>query len=116
MQKVVIAAYHPLVIKGVVHALEESEADCEIVGRTHSPKGLLELIKRYRPDVAIIDTAITWKSDVELLNEIQRIDPVIELHFIYVHPNDKVVCEYLEKRSSKHTYKYIKKDYLLSNS
>lgn len=112
MQKIVIAAYHSLVIKGVAKTLEESEIDCKIVGRTHSAKGLVELIKRYNPDVAVIDISITWKSGIDLLDEIQRIDPVMELHFICIHPSDKTVCEYMEKRSSNHTFQYIKRDYL----
>lgn len=114
MQKVVIASFHPLLLKGIISSLEENEVDCEIVGRTHSAKGLLALIKRFNPDAAIIDISITWNCGMDILGEINKIDQAhtLEIHFICTHPIDKNVCEYLEKKSGKTTYQYIKKDHL----
>ncbi len=112
MQKVVVSAHHPLVLKGIISTLNEKNSGCNIVGRARSAKGLLSLVKTYRPDVAIIDLAINWNSKLDLLAEIHKIEPEIELHFISVHPIDDPICQIMEKYSPNHKYEYIKRESL----
>lgn len=113
MQRVVVSAYHPLVLKCIINTLNEKSSGCEIVGQARSAKGLLALLKSYRPDVAVIDLAVNWNSGLDLLAEIHRIEPGIELHFISTHPIDDSPRQFMEKHSPKNRYVYIKRENLV---
>jgi DNA-binding NarL/FixJ family response regulator len=114
MFTVVVAAYHPLVLQGINQIVYEKHNTGKIVGQTTTVKGLITLIRNHNPTVAIVDVGITWNSNIDIIEEIRKINPSIELHFLNVHPADRSVRDYLENKSIKYLKinvgKYINKD------
>jgi DNA-binding NarL/FixJ family response regulator len=101
MHSIVNAAYHPLVLKGINQVIKEKYSSSKVIGQTTSVKGLITLLRKYKPDTAIIDVSITWDSKVDLLEEIRQVHPALELHLICVHPVDRIVRDYLENKAKK---------------
>ncbi len=114
MFTVVVAAYHPLVLQGINQIVKEKHNSGKIIGQTTTVKGLITLINNHNPTVAIVDVGITWNSNIDILEEVTKINPSIELHFINLHPADRSVRDYLENKAMRYLKinvgKYINKD------
>ena len=101
MNKVLIAAYHPIVLKGISEIIEEKLPGSEIIGTATHAKTFLSLLEIHKPDAAVVDVAITWKSEIDILDEIYKIHPGVKLHFVSTHPFDHSVQKYLVKKAEK---------------
>lgn len=103
MSKVLIAAYHPIVLKGLSEIIAEKLPDSQIVATATHAKTFLSLLEIHKPDAAVVDVAITWKSEIDILDEIYKIHPTVKVQFVSTHPFDHSVQKYLinkvEKRS-----------------
>lgn len=114
MFTVVVAAYHPLVLQGINQILREKYDSGKIIGQTTTVKGLITLLKNHNPTVAIVDVGITWNSNIDILEEITKINPSVEIHFLSVHPADRSVRDYLENKAVRYLKinvgQYINKD------
>ncbi|MEX1062032.1 MAG: response regulator [Balneolaceae bacterium] len=107
MRRILIAAYHPLVIKGINQALAEQLPGSEIVGQATTIQKFIKLLARHKPDAAVVDVAVTWKCGVDLLEEVERIHPKVVLHFISIHPLDHHVVNYLERQTQGSYHKSV---------
>src|SRR5690554_4910683 len=103
MSRILVAAYHPIVLKGISEFVAENLPDSEIVASASHAKTFLSLLKIHKPDAAIVDVTITWKSEIDILDEIYHIHPAIKLHFISTHPFDKNVQKYLVKKTEQYS-------------
>lgn len=98
MKRILIAAYHPLVLKGIHQTLDEQLPGCSVVGEATTIQQFITLLEKQKPDAAVIDVAVTWKCGVDLLEEVEQIHPEVILHFISIHPLDQHVVTYLESQ------------------
>lgn len=73
MQKiqVLLADDHP-VVRGGVRALLEEEADIEVVGEASGGYEAIELVKKLRPDVILLDMEMPDLSGVEVARQLQQ--------------------------------------------
>lgn len=101
MNKVIIAAYHPIVVKGISAVIQEKLSVFKIIASATNAKTFLSLLDIHKPDTAIVDVSITWKSEIDILDEIHRIHPKVKLFFVSTHPFDGSVQKYLIKRAEK---------------
>lgn len=95
MSKVLIAAYHPIVLKGLSGIIADKLPEAKIVATATHAKTFLSLLEIHKPEVAVVDVAITWKSEIDILDEIYKIHPTVQLHFVSTHPFDHSVQKYL---------------------
>lgn len=102
MSRILVAAYHPIVLKGISEFVSEKLPGSEIIASATHAKTFLSLLEIHKPDAAIVDVTITWKSEIDILDEIYRIHPTIKLHFISTHPFDKNVQKYLVKKTEQY--------------
>lgn len=96
MKEILIAAYHPLVLKGIHQTIREQLPESQIIGQATSIQKFIKLLETLKPDAAVVDVAVTWKCGVDLLEEVERVHPECILHFISIHPLDQHVLNYLE--------------------
>ncbi len=99
MARILTAAWHPVVLAGIRETIARELPDGLVVGEVTTARQFIASLDRLKPDIAIVDVAITWKCGVDLLDEVRRIHPEIELRFIAVHPLDRHVVDYLEEKS-----------------
>jgi len=69
--RVVLADDHELVLEGL-RALLANEPDLEVVGTATDGAGLLTAVKRYQPDVAVLDLQMPTLDGASCLAEIRR--------------------------------------------
>ena len=68
--RVVLADDHELVLEGL-RALLSAERDIEVVATTTSGEQLVELVRRHRPDVAVLDLEMGTMSGLACLQKIR---------------------------------------------
>ncbi|MEX0719154.1 MAG: hypothetical protein WD059_00715 [Balneolaceae bacterium] len=111
MSRIIVAAYHPIVVKGLCEALSEKLAKSQVVATATDVKSFLSLLKIHKPDTAVIDVSVTWKSKIDLLDEIYQVYPNIKLHFVSVHPFDQGVQDYLINKMKRKIQELKKRKY-----
>lgn len=95
MNQVCVVAYHPIVIKGICEIIKEKSPRANVIATATDVKTFISLLKTHKPDSAVIDVSVTWKSKIDIVEEINRIHPHIKLSFISIHPFDHNVQTYL---------------------
>ena len=73
MIRVLLVDDHKLLREGVRHMLTES-AEVEVVGEAENGTQGIELVKKLRPDVAIVDLSMPYKDGIEVTSEIRTLD------------------------------------------
>jgi DNA-binding NarL/FixJ family response regulator len=68
--RVVLADDHELVLEGL-KAMLEAERDIEVVGTATSGEALLDLVRRTKPDVAVLDLELGAMSGLQCLQRIR---------------------------------------------
>ncbi|MEX0608922.1 MAG: hypothetical protein WD016_04795 [Balneolaceae bacterium] len=101
MSQVIVAAYHPLVLKGICEAITEELPTAQIVATATDVKSFISLLKLHKPEIAVVEVSVTWKSDMDLMDEIYRVQPNIKMQFVSVHPFDQGVQDYLISKAKK---------------
>ena len=67
--RIVIADDHAMVIEGLKMCFA-TDPDFEVVGTAEDAPGLLELVRRLRPDVAIVDISMPGHSGIEAVRAV----------------------------------------------
>lgn len=98
MSRIIVVAHHPIVLKGICDVINEKTPSYQIIDTATDIKSFLSQLKFYKPDAAVIDVSVTWKSEIDLLDEIHHIHPSMQLHFVSIHPFDQSVQEYLSNK------------------
>lgn len=69
--RLVLADDHPLVLKGLENLLS-SEPDCELLASCGNGKEALEAVRRYKPDVLILDSRMPVMNGLEVIRALVR--------------------------------------------
>ena len=69
--RLVLADDHPIVLDGLAQ-LFTSEGDCEILARATDGEQALKAVRRYRPDVLVLDLRMPVKDGLAVLREMRR--------------------------------------------
>lgn len=104
--KVLVADDHPLFRSGIKQELEKIE-NTEIIAEAKNGKDALRLIESLKPDVAILDISMPFKSGLKVLLEIneKKLSPT-KIILLTMHHNQN----YLFKAISLGAKGYILKD------
>ena len=96
--RVVIAAYNPIILSGIKSILKERNSGFKIVGEATSIEMFLKLLEHTHPDIAIVDVGLTWRSGVDFAEEVERRSRFVKIVPISVHPIDQYALTGLKSR------------------
>jgi DNA-binding NarL/FixJ family response regulator len=102
---IVLADDH-VMFRGGVRKIVQALADVEVVGEASDGLELLEVLKKTRPDLAILDISMPKLRGLEAIREIRVIDPQVKVLILTMH-KDK---EYLFHALSAGVEGYLLKE------
>jgi len=127
-KQIVIVDDHPLFREGLKVILGRSSR-FEVVGEAGNGRDALELVTRFRPDVALLDISLPDQSGIELIGEIRRRSKKTHVLVVSVHSKIDYIAEafkagasgYVIKESTAerllHALEYVMRgDYFLDSS
>jgi DNA-binding NarL/FixJ family response regulator len=93
--RVLLADDHTVVRQGL-RALLTAEEDIEIVGEAENGRQALQLVKRFLPDVVVMDIAMPVLNGVEATRQITRYVPSVKVLVLSTYSNDEYVEQLTE--------------------
>ena len=103
--RVLIADDHPIFRAGLKEALAK-ERDIEFVGEADNGQIALELARRRRWDVVLLDITMPGKGGLEVLQELRRERPKLPVLILSAHPEDQLALRLLKAGAAG----YVTKD------
>ncbi len=88
--RVLLAEDHVLVSEGLTKLLE---TDFILVGTVVDGHALVQAVKKYTPDIAIIDISLPLLNGLEAAKQIKKCEPQTKLIFLTMHAEDHFVQE-----------------------
>ena len=109
---VVLAEDHQIVREGL-RKLLEGESDIAVLGEAVSGRQAVELVRKLRPDVVVMDIAMPLLNGLEAISQIRRLAPNTRVLILSAHSDDAYVekalalgaAGFLIKQSSVHVLK-----------
>ena len=106
---VLLAEDHTIVREGLL-ALLKTEADIRVVGEADNGRQAVELAKRLRPEVVVMDLAMPLLNGLEATRQIRKAVPATKVLILSAHSEDEYVAQvtlagavgYLIKQTSAH--------------
>ena len=93
--RVVLVDDHPIVLAGLT-ALIRSAPEMELVGEATSGMAAIALIRRTKPDVAVVDISIPEMTGLEVARQIVIEQPAIKVLVLTLHDESIYVQQALE--------------------
>ena len=90
MLRILVAENHPVVRLGIRELLG-GRPDWEIVGEAQTGRQALELARRTRPDVAVLDLSLPELAGVEAIRQIRVDAPATEICVFSMHDDETFV-------------------------
>lgn len=104
MPQLVIADDHEVVRDGLV-ALLEDEPDLKVVAQAGTGREALELVRRHRPDVALLDITMPDMTGLEATRTIVDELPQVQVLILTMHEEDTFFFEALRAGASGYVLK-----------
>ncbi len=111
--KLVIADDHELIRKGFTSLLEEN-SKIKVIGEASNGKELIELLKRIKPDIVLLDLEMPIMSGEEALKIITLRFPDVRVIMLSVHYSEALVTEFLKRGARAYLGKDANKDTLFN--
>ena len=93
--KVLIADDHPIFRAGLKETLAK-ENDVDLVGEADNGHKALELARKQRWDVVVLDITMPGKDGLEVLQELRRERPKLPVLVLSAHPEDQLALRLLK--------------------
>src|SRR6266516_5467306 len=93
--RVLLADDHTVVRQGL-RALLAAEGDIEIVGEAENGRQAIQLVKKFLPDVAVIDIAMPVLNGLEATRQITRSVPTTKVLILSSYSDDEYVQQLTE--------------------
>ncbi len=93
--RILIADDHAVVREGIRMILE-SEPDFEVVGEATTGREAVDLVRRVRPHVVVMDISMPQMNGVEATREIRRISPETHVLILTMHEDESYVFQLLQ--------------------
>jgi len=81
---IVIVDDHPIVRQGLADLLNE-EPDLIVTGQAEDAPEAMQIIRKEKPDIVIIDVSLKETSGIELIKDIKALDPDIPILTLSMH-------------------------------
>jgi DNA-binding NarL/FixJ family response regulator len=102
--KVLIADDHPVVRDGLRLILDR-RADIDVVGEAEDGHAAVEVARRVRPDVAIVDLDMPRLDGVRVITELARVLPACRCVVLTLHEDDRHLADALAAGASGYLVK-----------
>jgi len=86
--KVLVADDHPVVRKGLKEILEE-EADMKVADEARNAQEVLDLIRKHKYDVVVLDVDMPGRSGLDALKELKAQQPRLPVLMLSVHSEEQ---------------------------
>jgi two-component system invasion response regulator UvrY len=93
--KVLVADDHPIFRAGLKETLAK-ERDVDFVGEADNGHKVLELARKQRWDVVVLDITMPGKGGLEVLQELRRERPKLPVLILSAHPEDQLALRLLK--------------------
>jgi two-component system, NarL family, invasion response regulator UvrY len=93
--RILIADDHPIFRAGLKEILAK-DADVESIGEADNGHKALELARKQRWDVVVLDITMPGKGGLEVLQELQREQPKLPVLVLSAHPEDQLALRLLK--------------------
>ncbi len=87
MIRIVIADDHAM-LRGGLKLLLESEATMRLVGEASNGGEALEVVKKTRPDVLLLDVSMPGRGGLDIVKELKQDQPGLHILMLTAHPED----------------------------
>jgi DNA-binding NarL/FixJ family response regulator len=111
--KVLIADDHPVFRAGLREILAK-ESDVDAVGEADNGHKALELARKQRWDVVVLDITMPGKGGLEVLHELRRERPKLPVLVLSAHPEDQLALRLLKAGAAGYLTKDKAPEVLLS--
>ena len=111
--KVLIADDHPVFRAGLREILAK-ESDVDAVGEADNGHKALELARKQRWDVVLLDITMPGKGGLEVLHELRRERPKLPVLVLSAHPEDQLALRLLKDGAAGYLTKDKAPEVLLS--
>lgn len=105
--KILIADDHAVVREGTRQILEE-EPDLEVVAEAADGREAIELAKKLRPDLAIIDISMPQVDGIEATRKIKELFPAMAVLILTAYDDDQFVFSLLEAGAAGYLLKSVR--------
>jgi DNA-binding NarL/FixJ family response regulator len=93
--RILIADDHPIFRAGLKEILAK-DADVESIGEADNGHKALELARKQRWDVVVLDITMPGKDGLEVLQELRRERPKLPVLVLSAHPEDQLALRLLK--------------------
>jgi DNA-binding NarL/FixJ family response regulator len=104
--KVLVADDHPLTLAGIRGALSAADG-IEVVGEALSGADVMPLIRKTRPDVALIEIGLPGVDGMACLDLIKRHHPEVKVIMLCASRDERLVAAALERGASAFIVKSV---------
>jgi two-component system, NarL family, nitrate/nitrite response regulator NarL len=87
----VLLAEDHLIVREGLRTLLQAEADLEVVGEAASGRQAVELVKKFRPAVVVMDIAMPLLNGLEATRQILKMFPATRILILSAHSDDAYV-------------------------
>jgi len=105
--RIVIADDHIVVREGTRELLQK-ESDLEVVGEAGDGEETVELVRKLKPDVAIVDIAMPKLNGIEATKQIKAISPSTAVIILTAYDYDQYVFALLEAGATGYLLKDVR--------
>jgi len=103
--RVLVADDHALVRKGLQQVIKEQAPDM-VVGEAMDGEQVLDMVRREKWDVLVLDIGMPKRSGLEILQELRATQPKLPVLILSVHPEDQYAIRVLKAGAAG----YLSKD------
>ncbi len=110
--RILLADDHVILRQGTRQLLE-NESDMEVVGEASNGAEAVELVKKFKPDIVIIDVAMPVMNGIEATKKIKEILPGIKILVLTGYDYDEYIFSLLEMGAAGYLLKDVSGDELV---
>ena len=110
--RIIFAEDHVLVREGTRQLLDRHE-DLEVIGEAADGVEAVELVRRLKPDLAILDIAMPRMGGIEATKRIKEISPSTSILILTAYDDDQYVFALLEAGAAGYLLKDVSADELV---
>ena len=110
--RVLIADDHVVVLEGL-GAMIGRQPDMRVVAEAHDGRQAVELWKKYRPDVTLLDLRMPELDGLGAINELRGLDPAVRIIVLTTYDTDELIFRALKAGAKAYLLKDARREELL---